>query len=205
MATGYDLYNGRDEGEAFALLDSSHSGQLHVWAPELHRSEITFMHFAPGPEQGGIVGHLANSNPALARLGEDPRATFVVQGPSAYIPSHWSEGPYAVPTSYYAWAQFDVEVELVTDPAPVEAILRDMMARLQPEGSHSTLSLDDSGWQKMLGVITGLRMQVKEARSRHKFGQNKPPSVRESIAARLTERRGRDDAAAARAVLNTLE
>lgn len=220
-AIPYHFYNGADDEAALRVLEGEQYGQLSVWEPEGERPEMVFLHYAigrepvqkpgrepvqkPGVERREIWGHLANSNPVLERLAARPRATFWVNGPSAYVPSHWSAAPRAVPTSYYAWAQFEVEVQLVGEPEGVREILRAMLARLQPEGSHPPLEPEDPSWQGMLAAITGLRMRITACRSRFKYGQNRPPATRRAIAGHLTGRGLPRDGQVAAAVLARLQ
>ena len=207
MAAGYDnLYAGATREEAVALLRSLAHGQLSHWIDGRGRPEMAFMHYAVSADSGVILGHLANSNPMLELLQADPRATFWVQGPSAYVPSHWysSNRDQAVPTSYYSWAQFEVEVEFVRDARGMLGILGPMLEALQGEGEHPAMDPANKFWQGMLGAITGLHMKVRSARSRHKYGQNRPADTRREIAAQLVERGNGEDPEVARQVLERL-
>ncbi len=196
MAHGYDQYAGVDEAAALGLLAQAEHGQLSIWDGEARQPSLTFMHFVPrleGPAgaraQGGeIWGHLANTNPMLRRLDSDPRATFTVFGPAAYVPSYFSGEPRGVPTSYYSWGQFAVEAELVRDPTGLIAILETMLARFQPEGRHPPLDPADRYWQGLLGAITGLRLRIVGAQSRFKYGQNKSAGTRLLIVDALRQR-----------------
>ena len=151
-----------------------------------------------------LLGHLANTNPMLALLKQEPRATFFVQGPAVYIPSYWGGNPRGVPTSYYQWAQFEVEVELVSDHAGLLDILGAMLVRFQPEGQLPPLDPADKYWQGLLGAITGLRMHVADAQSRHKLGQNKPAAHREAVVEGLRQRGNPQDRLVAQQVLARL-
>jgi predicted FMN-binding regulatory protein PaiB len=59
-------------------------------------------------------------------------------------------------------------------------------------------------WQGRLSAITGLKMTIVSARSRHKYGQNRPAEARREIAERLTERAQDKDGEVARQVLARL-
>jgi predicted FMN-binding regulatory protein PaiB len=195
MAYGYDLYAGRSEAEAFDLLARAEYGHLSVWEDEAQRPALTFMHYVCDPAGRRIEGHLANSNPVLARLAADPRATFTVFGPAAYIPSYWVDPERGVPTSYYGWAQFELEVRLLRDAKPIVAVLRRMLDRFQPEGRHPPLALDDPYWRKMVAAITGLEMHVRAVHSRFKYGQNRSRAIRHAVAGQLEDRGGAQDQA----------
>jgi transcriptional regulator len=204
MGTGYDLYAGDGEQAAFSLLAAVEHGHLTLWDGEAGGPATTFLHHVAHPERREILGHLSNGNPMLRRLETHPRATFTVEGPVAYIPSHWLGSLRAVPTSYYSWAQFELDVALIQDAAAIAALLAEMLERFQPEGQHPRLALHDPHWQRMTGAITGLRMRVREARSRFKYGQNRDPGVRRAIARHLRGRCLPQDDAVADFVLATL-
>ena len=203
-AAGSDLYAGRSEEEAYALLDSAEYGQLSLWDGEASEPQMTFLHYTPLASPHRIWGHLARANPMLKRLETNPRATFWVNGPSAFIPSHWGDPESGVPTSYYNWAQFELEVRLVHDPGGKVAILERLLERYQPEGRHPPLNLEEKYWQGMVTAITGLDMRVLSSQSRHKLGQNKPPAARTRIAEELSARALPEDAAVAEQVLARL-
>lgn len=199
MAHGYDLYAG-DEEEGFALLRAAEHGHLTAWDGE-GRPLLTFLHYVLQPETREVWGHLANTNPLLARLERDPRAVFTVAGPSVYVPSYYSGEPRGVPTSYYSWAQCEVTVHLEREPDGLLAILEAMLARFQPEGGQAAIDPADRYWQGLLGAITGVRMRVESVASRFKYGQNKRARTRETIVERLRGRGGLHDEAAAAQVL----
>ena len=203
-AAGSDLYAGRSEEEAYALLDSAEYGQLSLWDGEASEPQMTFLHYTPLASPHQIWGHLARANPMLKRLETNPRATFWVNGPSAFIPSHWGDPESGVPTSYYNWAQFELDVRLVHDPGGKVAILERLLERYQPEGRHPPLNLEEKYWQGMVTAITGLDMRVLSSQSRHKLGQNKPPAARTRIAEELSARALPEDAAVAEQVLARL-
>jgi predicted FMN-binding regulatory protein PaiB len=201
MAHGYDLYAGPDDAAALALLAEREHGHLSVWDADARRPSITFMHYVARPDAREIWGHLANSNPMLLRLEGDPRATFTVFGPSAYVPSYFSGEERAVPTSYYSWGQLEVQVSLVRDQPGLLAILEAMLARFQPEGRHPPMDPAERYWQGLLGSITGLRMRIHGAASRFKYGQNKPARTRLTVVEALRGRGLPGDDAVAEQVL----
>lgn len=201
MAHGYDLYAGDDDLAALRLLTTQEYGHLALWDGEARRPSITFLHYVPRPQQREIWGHLANANPMLRRLESDPRATFTVSGPAAYVPSYFSAEERGVPTSYYSWAQFEVEAELVRDHTALLGILEAMLARFQPEGRHPPMDPAERYWQGMLNAITGVNLRIRAMSSRFKYGQNKPARTRRTIVSALRERDGVQDAPVVEQVL----
>ena len=201
----HDLYAGKSERAALELLEDLQSGELSLWDGPSGRPCFVFMHYAVQDEAPQILSHVAKSNPVLKLLAKEPRATFWVNGPSAYIPSHWYGSDRRVPTSYYSWAQFEVSVQLVEDEPGKLDILAAMLARLQPEGGHPPMDTGEKYWQGMVGAITGMEMTIQASQSRHRYGQNRPAEVRRRIAAELETRNEGQDRAVAAQVLDRLE
>jgi transcriptional regulator len=156
-------------------------------------------HFIYDGEQTVLL-HLAKPNPVWEALTERPRALLSVFGAYTYIPGHWNQDEYGVPTSYYAAVQLACDAEVIDDPAQVAAILERQLAHFQPEGKHAPVEPGDNRYGKLLGSIRGLRLDVTDVRAKFKFGANRTVEHRQAIAAKLTER-GRPLDAEARANL----
>ena len=144
--------------------------------------------------------HLARPNPVWEALAERPRALLSVFGAYTYIPGHWNQDEYGVPTSYYAAVQLACDAEVIDDPAQVAAILERQLAHFQPEGKHAPVEPGDNRYGKLLGSIRGIRLEVTDVRAKFKFGANRTVDHRRAIAAKLAER-GRPLDAEARANL----
>jgi len=205
LVVNYDLYAGQSDQAARGLLEALEYGQLSIWEAETARPAFVFLHYAVHEEPPEIWGHLANKNPMLDMLRTNPRATFWVNGPSAFIPSHWTGTDQGVPTSYYSWAQFEVSVKLLEAQDANLEVLNSMLARLQPEGDHPAMDTSQRFWKGMVGAITGMKMTIEACQSRHKYGQNRPPQLRRHIAAALEARNQGQDRAVAAQVLARLE
>ena len=147
-----------------------------------------------------VLLHLAKPNPVWEALAERPRALLSVFGAYTYIPGHWNQDEYGVPTSYYAAVQLACDAEVIDDPAQVAAILERQLAHFQPEGKHAQVEPGDNRYGKLLGSIRGIRLAVTDARAKFKFGANRTVEHRRAIAAKLAER-GRPLDAEARANL----
>ena len=205
MSDGYEIYAGRSDEEALALLTATEYGHLTGRGTGAASLGPSFVHYAPRTGKGEIWAHLANTNPLLAALESKPQAILTVSGPAAYIPSHWLDSPHAVPTSYYSWARFEVEATLLRAPEEIVAVLKAMLERFQPEGDHPAVDLADSGWQRMVGAITGLRLSILGACSRFKYGQNRSAAVRKGIVQNLLKRGGAQDGPVAKYVLERMQ
>lgn len=144
-----------------------------------------------------VLLHLARPNPVWDALAERPRALLSVSGAYAYIPGHWNQDEYGVPTSYYAAVQLACDVEVVDDPARVAAILERQLGHFQPEGRHApVLAGGDDRYGRLLPGIRGIRLSVTDVRAKLKFGSNRTLDHRMAIAEKLGERGGPLDAEA---------
>ena len=135
-----------------------------------------------------VLLHLAKPNPVWDALAERPRALLSVFGAYTYIPGHWNQDEYGVPTSYYAAVQLACDAEVLDAPADIAAILERQLAHFQPEGKHATVEPGDNPYGKLLGSIRGIRLSVTSVRAKFKFGANRTVQHREVVAAKLAER-----------------
>ena len=132
--------------------------------------------------------HLAKPNPVWDALTERRRALLSVFGAYTYIPGHWNQDEYGVPTSYYAAVQLACDAEIVDEPAEVAAILERQLAHFQPEGKHAPVEPGDNPYGKLLGSIRGIRLSVTDVRAKFKFGANRTVEHRRVIGAKLADR-----------------
>ena len=135
-----------------------------------------------------VLLHLARPNPVWEALAERPRALLSVFGAYTYIPGHWNQDEYGVPTSYYAAVQLACDAEVLDDPAQIAAILERQLAHFQPEGKHAPVEPGDNRYGKLLGSIRGIRLSVTDVRAKFKFGANRTVEHRRVVAAKLAER-----------------
>lgn len=132
--------------------------------------------------------HLAKPNPVFEALAERPRAILSVFGAYTYIPGHWNQDEYGVPTSYYAAVQLACDVEVLDDPALIAEVLEGQLAHFQPEGKHAPVEPGDNRYGELLGSIRAIRLTVTDVRAKFKFGANRTVEHREAVAAKLAER-----------------
>ena len=152
-----------------------------------------------------VLLHLAQPNPVWEALAERPRALLSVFGAYTYIPGHWNQDEYGVPTSYYAAVQLACDAEVLDDPAQIAAILERQLAHFQPEGKHAPVEPGDNRYGKLLGSIRGIRLSVTDVRAKFKFGANRTVEHRKVVAARLAERRRPLDMEARANVMRRIE
>jgi transcriptional regulator len=135
-----------------------------------------------------VLLHLARINPVWKAIEERPRALLSVFGAYAYIPGHWNQDEYGVPTSYYAAVQLACDVEPIDDDAALAKILERQLGHFQPEGKHAPVEPGDNRYAKQFGAIRGIRLTVTDVRAKFKFGGNRTEQHREVVAKNLGER-----------------
>ena len=176
-----------DDAEWRDFLKTHDFGELIVPGKDRDLPVVVPTHFIYDGDHTVLL-HLAKPNPVWEAIAERPRALLSVFGAYAYIPGHWNQDEYGVPTSYYAAVQLACDVETVDDPAALAAILERQLAHFQPEGKHAPVEPGDNRYGKQLPNIRGLRLTVTDVRAKFKFGSNRTPQHRAAVAEKLGER-----------------
>ena len=135
-----------------------------------------------------VLLHLARANPVWKAIEERPRALLSVFGAYAYVPGHWNQDEYGVPTSYYAAVQLACDIEPTDSDAALAKILEQQLAHFQPEGKHAPVEPGENRYAKQFGAIRGLRLTVTDVRAKFKFGGNRTQQHRDVIAKNLGDR-----------------
>ena len=183
----HDAPLGDDEWRAF--LAQHDFGELIAPGRDRDLPVVVPTHFL-WDGKSEVLLHLAKPNPVWEPLAERPRALLSVFGAYTYIPGHWNQDEYGVPTSYYAAVQLACDVEVVDDPTRIAAILERQLAHFQPEGLHAPVVAGEDRYGKLLPSIRGIRLSVTDVRAKLKFGTNRTVQHREAVAAKLAERGG---------------
>jgi transcriptional regulator len=178
-----------DDAEWRAFLKEHDFGELIAPGEGRDLPVVVPTHFLWDGEKE-VVLHLAKPNPVWAALAERPRALLSVFGAYTYVPGHWNQDEYGVPTSYYAAVQLACDVEVTDDPARVAAILERQLAHFQPEGQHAPVEPGDNPYGRLLPGIRGIRLTITDVRAKLKFGANRTVEHREVVAEKLRERGG---------------
>jgi transcriptional regulator len=177
-----------DDAEWHDFLKNHDFGELIVpGGPARDLPVVVPAHFLYDGDRT-VVLHLARLNPVWEAIAERPRALLSVFGAYAFVPGHWNQDEYGVPTSYYAAVQLACDVVTVDDDAGIAAILERQLAHFQPEGKHAPVEPGENRYGKLLGSIRAMRLTVTDVRAKFKFGSNRTPQHREVIAAKLAER-----------------
>ncbi len=144
-----------------------------------------------------VVLHLARPNPIWDAIDENPTVLLSVAGDWAYVPTWWKaigdEDPaWGIPTTFYAAVQLVATAAIEDDAAAKAAILRTQLGVTEPGGG----AVDPAEHGRVLNGIRGLRLEVREVRSKFKYGGNLDAEHRVAIVSRLSARGGPGDSAA---------
>jgi transcriptional regulator len=192
-----------DDAEWRAFLAEHDFGELIAPGKDRDLPVVVPTHFLwDGKDE--VVLHLAKPNPIWEALAERPRALLAVFGAYTFIPGHWNQDEYGVPTSYYAAVQLACDVETIDDPDGIAGILERQLAHFQPEGLHAPVTAGDTRYGKLLPSIRGIRLRVTDVRAKLKFGANRSVEHREVVAEKLRERGGVLDLEAREHVLDRI-
>jgi len=176
-----------NDEEWHAFLAAHDFGELIAPGAGRDLPVVVPAHFIYDGDKTALL-HLAKPNPVFEALAERPRAILSVFGAYTYIPGHWNQDEYGVPTSYYAAVQLACDAEVLDDPAQIAAVLERQLAHFQPEGKHAPVEPGDNRYGELLGSIRAIRLTVTNVRAKFKFGANRTVEHREAVAAKLAQR-----------------
>jgi transcriptional regulator len=146
-----------------------------------------------------VLLHLAGPNPVFDALAEQPRVVLSVAGDWAFIPSSWKaigdEDPaLGIPTTYYAAVQLEGVATVGVEPSEVASVLQRQLNALQPEVPAAD---PEAAHPTKLRSIRSITIAVDTVRAKFKYGGNVDDAHRRSVIARLRDRNGPGDNAAA--------
>jgi transcriptional regulator len=135
--------------------------------------------------------HVSRANLAHPALAAGSHALFVANGPHAYISPDWYGLDDRVPTWNYVAVELEGPVRTL-DPDELVRLVDDLSAeqeaRLAPKTPWTRDKMSPGRFEGLLKAIAGFEMRVAEWRGTAKIDQDKPDSVRASIADALAER-----------------
>jgi transcriptional regulator len=176
-----------DDAEWRAFLAEHDFGELIAPGRDRDLPVVVPTHFVWDGDREVLL-HLARPNPVWEALAERPRALLSVFGAYTFIPGHWNQDEYGVPTSYYAAVQLACDVLVIDDEERIAAILEKQLGHFQPEGNHAPVAPGEGRYGNLLPSIRGIQLTVTDVRAKLKFGANRTVAHREAIAEKLAER-----------------
>lgn len=181
----HDAPLGEDEWRAF--LSTHDFGELIAPGRDRDLPIVVPTHFVwDGAHE--VVLHLAKPNPVWDALAERPRALLSVFGAYTFIPGHWNQDEYGVPTSYYAAVQLACDARVTDEETEIASILERQLDHFQPEGTHAPVEPGGNRYGQLIPSVRGIVLTVTGVRAKLKFGTNRTVEHRRAIAEKLGER-----------------
>jgi len=133
-----------------------------------------------------VVLHLARPNPIWDAIDENSTVVLSVAGDWAYVPGAWRaaaevDPSMGIPTTYYAAVQLICTAAYTDEPGGKASILRAQLGVTEPDSGI----VDPATHDRMLAGIRGLRLTVREVRSKFKYDGHKDAAHRARVAGRL--------------------
>ena len=133
-----------------------------------------------------LFGHFARSNPQVARLEADPRATILFMGANGYIPPRLVSNPTWGATWNYAVVRFETELRFVPDET--ESSVERLAAMLESEADEPwTPQRMGPRLAELALRIIAFRARVLEIHPRFKLGQDETDQTFDEIVTGLDD------------------
>lgn len=189
----------------FGAVDSSDLARLvekHplAWVvsatPDDFRSTLLPLRILERDADGGISrlrGHFARSNPHVAALKADPRATALFLGAHGYVSPSWMRDRSQAPTWNYVSAQFQLELTFRDEPDHADAALRDLVEGMEAD-RPGRWRIEEMG-QRYTGLARGVvafDARVLRVEPKYKLGQDEREDVYADIVCGLEAEGARD-------------
>ena len=176
-----------DQAEMAAMVRALGFGIIFVQAPEGPRA----VHVPVLVEGERLLFHCSRRNLVHDALIAGATALFVATGPHAYISPDW----YGLEGRVATWNYLAVEVEGPVRPLDREATINLLDAlsaehetQLAPKPAWTRERISEELFENLLKAITAFEMTITAWRGTAKVDQDKPPEVRERVAAALEAR-----------------
>lgn len=131
-----------------------------------------------------LEGHVARANQNWHAWRDGSTGVLAVfHGPNAYVSPSLYTGVQNVPTWNYAVVHVLGRVALVDDEHDKHALLKRLIAKVEPGYSAQWDGLDDAYKRRMLGAIVGFRVAIERIDAKFKLGQNRIPADRDKVRA----------------------
>ena len=183
-------FNENDAEKLAAFIDEHAFGVL-VTVSE-GRPFASHLPFLYEREANLLLGHVARANPQWQHFSSGADVMVLFQGPHAYISPSWYLAP-GVPTWNYAVAHLYGSARAIDDPSRIKDIVERLTEKY--ERNPPWVPAYD---QRLLQVIVGMEITIKEVQGKFKLGQNRSAADRAAVVSRLEATGSESDAALAK-------
>lgn len=177
-----------EEAEGRALLERA--PVVHIATTDAEgRPVLRVVH---GVLDGDLLAfHGAPAGEKMSGLGR--RAVASAHETIAEIPSWFLDPERACPaTTYYVSAQIEGVLEEITDPPRKARLLQKLMEKLQPEGRHVPIDLENEAsaalYEKAVKGLLVAAIRIDALACKAKLGQNRQPAERTRVIEQLWQR-----------------
>jgi predicted FMN-binding regulatory protein PaiB len=197
------IYSQPDRAEIDALIQTQPYCYLMTCTQDCQQQVGMFNHYFNGEE---FVLHLNVNDEQVKAMLAYKRAMIILHKFYSLIPSHWVDPEDgAAATAYYKYAEFACDIEIQSDYADKKTALQELMDKYQPEGGYAPLDSSSHNYQKSFAAITIVKLRPYKARTKWKFGQNRPKETRQRIVNALTTRAHQLDVETASEITKLME
>ena len=177
-----------EEAEGRALLERA--PVVHIATTDAEGRPI--LRVVHGVLDGDLLAfHGAPAGEKMSGLGR--RAVASAHETIAEIPSWFLDPERACPaTTYYVSAQIEGALEEITDPPRKARLLQKLVEKLQPEGRHVPIDLENAAsaalYEKAVKGLLVAAIRVDALVCKAKLGQNRQPAERTRVIEQLWQR-----------------
>ena len=146
---------------------------------------VTHCPITAQPGAGGatmLEGHVARANQNWQAWRDGATSVLAIfHGPHAYVSPSLYTGVQNVPTWNYLVVHVLGRVSLVDDEHDKHALLKRLIAHVEPAYAAQWNGLDEDYKRRMLGAIVGFRIEIERIDAKFKLGQNRIAADREKV------------------------
>jgi transcriptional regulator len=183
-----DAFTETDPAVIDAMIVAARLGLLVTHGPDGLRA--THLPFLYEPATRTLIGHIARANPHSQMAG-DGEALVVLSGPDAYVSPRWYRSTAAdgrhVPTWNYEAVHLYGRLTWFEDREALRAVVRRLTeaheAHIVPPWSVE--EADPGYLERLLGAITGVRLEISRVEAKRKLSQNRSGEDRAAVIAAL--------------------
>jgi nitroimidazol reductase NimA-like FMN-containing flavoprotein (pyridoxamine 5'-phosphate oxidase superfamily) len=137
----------------------------------------------------GIVFHGAQEGKKVTLITQNPKASFSVVKPYAFIPSYFSHTTSACPaTQFFGSVLIEGSIAILENTEQKASALNALMQKLQPEGHYEPISSQNPIYTKMLASTAVFYLKTDKSSFKLKMGQNLTPERRTALITELEKR-----------------
>jgi len=137
----------------------------------------------------GIVFHGAQEGKKITLIAQNPKASFSVVKPYAFIPSYFSHTTSACPaTQFFGSVLIEGSIAILENTEQKASALNALMQKLQPEGHYEPMSSQNPIYTKMLASTAVFYLKKDKSSFKLKMGQNLTPERKTALITELEKR-----------------